>query len=84
MLIKKKDLVAPWVAFIVGTHFFWLVSIFNDASLYILAIFIIMIALVTPILSKKLNVANSVVTGIGSGTILFCFAVLGLVRYILN
>src|SRR5699024_4837513 len=31
---KRKDLVASWIAFIVGTHFFFLVNIFQDSSLY--------------------------------------------------
>lgn len=80
---KKKDYVAPWIAFIVGTHFFWLVNIFKDPSLYMLAILMIAIAILSPWLSKKLDVANSAITGIGSGTSLFCFAILGLIRYLL-
>ncbi|UOQ83546.1 hypothetical protein [Gracilibacillus salinarum] len=81
--IKKKDYVAPWIAFIVGTHFFWLVDIFKDPSLYMLAILIIAITVISPWLSKKWGVANSAITGIGSGTVLFCFAILGLIRYLL-
>lgn len=80
---KKKDYVAPWIAFIVGTHFFWLESIFKDPSMYILAVLMIAIAIISPWLSKKLGVANSAITGIGSGTALFCFAILGLIRYLL-
>ncbi len=81
--MKKKDYVAPWIAFIVGAHFFWLVNVFKDPSLYILAVLMIVIAVLSPWLSKKMSVANSAVTGIGSGTALFCFAVLGLIRYLL-
>ncbi len=80
---EKKDYVAPWIAFIVGVHFFWLVNVFKDSSLYILAILLIVIAALSLWLSKKLKIANSAVTGIGSGTALFCFAVLGLIRYLL-
>lgn len=80
---KKRDYVAPWIAFIVGTHFFWLVDIFKDPSLYILAVLIIAVTIISPWLSKRLGVANSAITGIGSGTALFCFAILGLVRYLL-
>ncbi|MEI3614863.1 hypothetical protein [Pseudogracilibacillus sp. SO30301A] len=50
---KKKAYVAPWVAFIVGTHFFWLVNIFKDPSLYILAVLMIGIAILSPWLSKN-------------------------------
>ncbi|GIP38209.1 hypothetical protein J31TS4_14890 [Paenibacillus sp. J31TS4] len=79
---KKKDYVAPWIAFIVGVHFFWLVSIFKDPSLYILAVVMIAISVLSPWGSNKLGVASSAITGIGSGIALFCFAILGLVRYL--
>ncbi|QQK78375.1 hypothetical protein HUG15_16960 [Salicibibacter cibarius] len=80
---KKKDYVASWIAFIVGAHFFWLVNVFQDASLYILAVLMIAIAGISPWLSKKMRVTNSAIIGIGSGTALFCFAILGLIRYLL-
>lgn len=80
---KKKDYVAPWITFIVGTHFFWLVNIFKDPSLYLLAVLMIVVAIGSPWLSKKMNVANSAITGIGSGTILLCFAIFGLIRFCL-
>src|SRR5690625_2384173 len=80
---KKGNYVAPWIAFIVGTHFFWLVNIFEDPSMYILAVLMIVIAGISPWLSKRFDVANSAITGIGSGTVLFCFAIIGLIRYLL-
>lgn len=85
LLIRKgmKDYVAPWISFVVGVHFFWLVDVFQDPGLYILAAVLIVIAVLSPVTAKKLNVANSAVTGIGSGTALFCFAVLGLLRFLL-
>lgn|SRR5699024_5923260 len=79
---KKKDYVAPWITFIVGVHFFWLVNIFEDFSLYILAVLMMFIAIFSPWLARKMRVANGAITGIGSGTILFCFAMLGLIRYL--
>ncbi|QGQ99926.1 hypothetical protein EHS13_02310 [Paenibacillus psychroresistens] len=80
---KHKDYIAPWIAFIVGVHFFALVDVFQDSSLNILASVLIIVAAASIFLSKKLNVANSAITGIGAGTILFCFAVLGLVRFLM-
>ncbi|MCM3378946.1 hypothetical protein MKZ27_07775 [Bacillus sp. FSL R5-0394] len=80
---KKKDYVAPWIAFLVGVHFFWLVNVFDDFGLYILAVLMIIIAVISPRLSKRWGVASSAITGIGSGTVLFCFAILGLIRYLL-
>ncbi|MGP4081505.1 hypothetical protein ACTWQL_16485 [Pseudalkalibacillus sp. R45] len=81
---KKKDYIAPWIAFVVGIHFFWLKNIFNDFSLYILGVLLIGVALISLPFSKKLNVANSAITGIGAGTVLFCFAILGLIRFLMT
>lgn len=80
---KKKDYVAPWIAFIVGVHFIWLVHVFKDTSLYILAVLMIVIAAASPWRARKMGVASSAITGIGSGVVLFCFAMLGLIRYLL-
>ncbi|WP_246313345.1 hypothetical protein [Paenibacillus foliorum] len=81
---KRTDYVAPWIAFIVGVHFFWLKSVFNDSSLYILGILLVGVALISFFISKKLNVANSAITGIGAGTVLFCFAILGWTRFLIS
>lgn len=80
---NKKDYVAPWIAFIVGVHFFFLVNVFQDPSLYILATVLIAIAVLSPVGARKMKVATSAITGIGSGIALFCFAVLGLIRFLL-
>ncbi|MEX3622555.1 hypothetical protein [Viridibacillus arvi] len=80
---KRKDYVAPWVAFIVGIHFIWLKSIFQDSSLYLLAALLVAVSIISVCLSKKLNIANSAITGIGAGIVLFCFAILGFIRFIL-
>ncbi|WP_314586709.1 hypothetical protein [Paenibacillus terrigena] len=78
---KRKDYVAPWIAFIVGIHFIGLKSVFDDPSLYVLAALLVIVSVVSVFLAPKLKVANSAITGIGSGTVLFAFAVLGLIRY---
>ncbi|CAG9623085.1 hypothetical protein [Sutcliffiella rhizosphaerae] len=80
---KRQDYVAPWIAFIVGIHFIWLKDIFQDASLYILAILLIGVSVGSLFIAKKLHVANSAITGIGSGIVLFGFAMYGLIRFLL-
>ncbi|GAA3407859.1 hypothetical protein ACFFNY_11550 [Paenibacillus hodogayensis] len=80
---KRKDYIAPWIAFIVGVHFFWLKSVFQDTSLYALAILLIGVSVLSPIAAKKWQVANSAITGIGAGTVLFGFAISGAVRFLL-
>ncbi|MDR6550043.1 hypothetical protein [Paenibacillus qinlingensis] len=84
VLIRKKRqaYVAPWIAFIVGIHFISLKSVFKDPSLWILAALMVAVSLVAIIVSPKLKVANSAITGIGAGIVLFAFALLGLIRFI--
>lgn len=80
---KNKEYVAPWIGFVVGIHFFFLVDVFSDPLLYILGAVMVIISLISPWMGRRLNVGSSAITGIGSGTILFCFAILGLLRYLL-
>ncbi|WP_245835670.1 hypothetical protein [Virgibacillus ndiopensis] len=80
---KQKDYISPWVAFIVGVHFIWLKTIYQDFSLYVLATLLVGISLISLFFSKKLNVATSAITGIGAGSVLFCFAIIGLIRFLI-
>ncbi|MDQ6420598.1 hypothetical protein RB620_14300 [Paenibacillus sp. LHD-117] len=84
LLIRKKrsDYVAPWIAFIVGIHFIGLVHVFDDPSLYLLAALLVVVSVIAVFAAPKLQVARSAITGIGSGTVLFGFAILGLVRFL--
>lgn len=84
VLLKKKlgNYVAPWIAFIVGVHFIALKDVFQDPSLYILAALLILISISSLYVSKRLGVVNSAITGIGAGSVLLVFALLGLVRYL--
>ncbi|TYP74124.1 hypothetical protein [Paenibacillus methanolicus] len=79
---KEKEYVAPWIAFIVGIHFISLASVFDDPSLYVLAALLVAISIVAIFIAPKLQVATSAITGIGTGTVLFGFAILGLIRYV--
>jgi len=79
--LKQNNYVAPWIAFIVGIHFIGLSGVFADPSLYALAALLVAVSVISPFLSRKLQVANSAITGIGAGTVLFGFALSGLIRY---
>lgn len=81
ILRKKQSYIAPWICFVVGVHFIWLEKIFQDPSLYILAILFIAVSLLSVFLSKKKNIANSALTGVGAGSVLLIFAIYGLIRY---
>lgn len=79
---KYNDYIAPWIAFIVGIHFIGLESVFNDSSLYLLAALLVLVSIASLFISRKLKVANSAITGIGAGTVLLAYALLGLIRYL--
>ena len=64
-----------------GIHFIALKNVFEDSSLYLLAALLVGVSIISLFIAPKLRVANSAITGIGSGTVLFAFAVLGLVRF---
>ncbi|TDQ36227.1 hypothetical protein [Aureibacillus halotolerans] len=82
LLVKKhKEYMAPWIAFVVGVHFIWLKAVFQDPSLYVLAGLLIIVSIVAIPISKRMQVASSAITGIGAGTSLFAFAILGLLRF---
>ncbi|WP_192043439.1 hypothetical protein [Paenibacillus lycopersici] len=83
LLLRKKraQLVAPWILFIVGVHFIGLKPVFQDAGLYLLAGLLIAVAAASVIVAPRLKVASSAIAGIGAGTVLFGFALLGLARY---
>lgn len=78
---KKQYYIASWICFIVGVHFIWLKHVFQDPSLYILATLLIVVSWISIFLSKKKNISNSALTGVGAGFVLFCFAVFGLIRF---
>ncbi|WP_028548035.1 hypothetical protein [Paenibacillus sp. UNC451MF] len=80
--MKRNQFVSPWVAFIVGIHFIGLKTVFDDPSLYLLAALLVAVSIIALFTFQKLHVASSAITGIGAGTVLFGFAVLGLIRYL--
>jgi heme/copper-type cytochrome/quinol oxidase subunit 4 len=83
VLIRKKlkAYVAPWIVFIVGIHFISLKSVFDDPSLWLLAALMVAVSIIAVRVAPKLQVANSAITGIGAGTVLFGYAILGLIRF---
>lgn len=78
---KKGHLTAPWIAFIIGVHFFGLRYVFDDFSMHILGVLITALSLMSLKISKRLEVSNSAVTGIGAGGVLLAFSLFNLVRF---
>ena len=85
ILIKsnRSAFVPLWIVFIVGVHFIGLKAVFDDPALYLLAALLVAVSLLSFFVARRLQVAISAITGIGAGTVLLGFAVLGLVRFYL-
>ncbi|MFD0586557.1 hypothetical protein ACFQZE_00980 [Paenibacillus sp. GCM10027627] len=80
---KKSNYVAPWIAFVVGVHFIGLAPVFDNASLYVLAALLVAVSVAALYIAPKLKVAYSAITGIGAGTVLFIYACMGLIRFLM-
>ncbi|CDN45120.1 MULTISPECIES: hypothetical protein [Paenibacillus] len=80
---RKSAYVSAWISFVVGIHFIGLAGVFNDWSLHVLAALLVAVSVAASVLSRRLKLAVSALSGIGSGTALFAFAVLGMVRFLM-
>lgn len=72
---------APWVCFIVGVHFFGLRFVFDDFSLNILGLLLVLVSGLSLYVSKNTKLINSTVTGVLSGIIFLGFTIFNLFRF---
>lgn len=82
LLMQKNNWVSVWVSLIVAIHFIGLKFVFNDLSLFILAILMLIATIVSVPLSAYFKVAPSAVLGIGNGACLLLFSLSGLIRFL--
>lgn len=78
----RGDLIAPWVALIVGLHLFPLAPLFDYPFLYVPATLVTVGAIVSVPLARRGGVATSAVTGVLSGMALVGSALLSVVAAI--
>jgi hypothetical protein len=71
--------IAPWIAFVVGVHFFPLAPVLHDPSLKPLGALVVAVAVAALVVGLTTSVAPSFVTGLGAGTLLLASAVVALV-----
>ena len=77
----KGHYIAPWVCFIVGVHFFGLRFVFDDFSLNILGLLLVLVSGLSLYVSKNTKLINSTVTGVLSGIIFLGFTIFNLFRF---
>ena len=72
--------IAPWVAFVIGAHFWALAPVLLDRTLVPLAIVVMLISIAAVIVGLSTEVLPSAITGAGTGIALLVAAARGLLR----
>ncbi len=81
---RRADLVAPWIALVVGVHLFPLAPLLQYPLLYVVAALVSVVALAAVPLarSRSRSVTVSAVTGLATGTVLLAAALFSLATVI--
>jgi hypothetical protein len=74
----RSELVAPWVALVVGVHFFPMAPLLGYPLFYVVAALITIAALVSVPVARSRGITVSAVTGVMCGTILLAAAMFSL------
>ena len=74
----RRELVAPWVALVVGLHFFPMAPLLGYPLFYVVAVLVTVAALVSVPVARSHDITVSTVTGAMCGTILLAAAVFSL------
>lgn len=80
--LGKANLIAAWVALVVGVHLFPLAPLLHYPLLYGVAALVSMIALVAVPLAQSQSVAVSAVTGLATGVVLLAAALFSLITVV--
>jgi len=78
-LIKRREFIPPWVAFVVGVHLFPVAVILHYPLLHVVAALVTAASLVAIPVARSRSLAISFVTGLLTGTVLLTAAVYSLV-----
>jgi hypothetical protein len=75
----RRELIAPWVALIVGLHFLPMAPLLEFPLFYVVGALVTIAALVSVPLARSRDITVSAVTGVLSGSVLLAAAVYALV-----
>ena len=76
--VGKADVIAAWVAFVVGVHLFPLAVLFKYPLLHSTAALITVVGIAAVPVARSLSLAVSAVTGVGCGVVLLATAMFSL------
>jgi hypothetical protein len=79
---RKADLIAPWIALVVGIHLFPLASLLRYPLLYVVATLVTIFALAAVPLARLLSIRVSAITGLATGTVLCAAALFSLLTVV--
>lgn len=74
----RGELASPWVAFVVGAHFLPLAGLIEMPLLYVVAGALMVLAPLSVLIARKLDIAVSAVAGVAAGSTLLLFALISL------
>jgi hypothetical protein len=80
--LGKAELIAPWIALVVGVHFWPLGPLLHYPLLYAVAVLVSLAALVAVPLARAQSITVSAVTGLATGIMLLAAALFSLVTVI--
>jgi hypothetical protein len=75
---RRGELIAAWVALVVGVHLFPVAALLGDPLVYVVATLVTLVALAAVPLARTRRLAISAVTGLGAGIVLLTAAVISL------
>lgn len=81
-LLGKPQFIAPWVALVVGVHFFPLARLLSYPLLTVVAVLVSLSALLAIPLARSQSITISAVTGLATGVILLIAALFSLITFL--
>lgn len=81
---RRSEMVPPWIALVVGVHFFPLAPLLDYPLFYPLAVLVSVAALVSVPVARARSLTISAVTGLLTGSVLLAAALYSLVSVLLS
>lgn len=80
--LHKSQLIAPWIALVIGAHFFPLARLAHYPLLIVVAVIVILVALVAAPFARSQSITVSAFTGLTTGIVLLSAAISALVTVV--
>ena len=74
-LLRRTELTAPWIAFVVGVHLFPVAALIDYPLVHLVAVLVTVVAVASVPVARARAVAVSAVVGLGTGAVLLVAAV---------